>query len=77
MVMEFKEFFRLEAQAAKLQIELWIKRAASSGISEFITLSKTVNNHLGGIINYFYEKQTNALLENFNGKIKQLKREVR
>lgn len=77
LVMEFKEFFRLTAQAAKLQIELWIKRAANSGIREFITLSKTVNNHLGGIINYFYEKQTNALLENFNGKIKQLKREVR
>lgn len=77
LVMEFKDFFRLKAQEAKLQIELWVKRAANSGIKEFITLAKTVKNHLGGIVNYFYEKQTNALLENFNGKIKQLKREVR
>lgn len=77
LYIKFKNCFRLTKQKAKEALEKWIEQAISSGIKEFITVATTISNKLGGIVNYFVNHSSNAALENFNAKLKMLKRRIR
>jgi transposase len=54
-------------------LEKWIAQAIGSSSKEFITVATAISNKPGGIVNY----SSNAALENFNVKLKMLKRKIR
>lgn len=76
-IMEFKEFFSMQKAEAEQGMKNWLEWVLDHPIPEFRTLAKTVKKHLHGILNYFLDRKTNALLENFNGRVKQFLRQVR
>ena len=55
-------------------IETWPKKAYSVGNSHLDKMTKTIENHLQGILNYYDYPITTGPLEGINNKIKVLKR---
>ncbi len=55
---------------AKGRIQDWILRVKNENITEFCTAANSIELRLDTILNYFPDKRTNALAENFNSKIK-------
>ena len=56
------------------RIMYWFKNILSNELDEFNAVSKTMQNYLYGILNYFRYGMTNAIAEGFNTKINVLKR---
>ena len=54
----------------------WCFDALNSGIRPFIRLGLTLNKYKDQILNYFYHRITNAVVEGTNNKIKTLKRQA-
>jgi transposase len=68
---EIYETYQTPDEAAVL-IQKWIEKA-----SKFYTESiKTIQNHIQGICNYFYERVTSGMMEGINNKIKLIKRQA-
>jgi len=45
----------------------------SPGCNQMVRVAKTLKNHWDGIINYFYNRYTNGVLEGLNSLIQALK----
>ena len=75
--MEFKEVYKMNKLSAKDYLLNWIRRVKTSKIAPLVTVAKTIESHLGGIINYLENRSTNASIENFNRKLKSLLERVR
>lgn len=71
LVFEFKKVYNLDNQNSAISyLKSWCQQATDSKLSEFITLAKSIQRYIGGIVNYFQYKGTNAAAENFHAKLK-------
>ncbi|WP_236059649.1 ISAon1 family transposase [Chitinophaga rhizophila] len=59
------------------RLALWYNDVDTSGIQSFKTLSRTVQNHYLGILNFFNNRATNAAAESFNAKVKSFRNAMR
>jgi transposase len=64
------------AQAMRRFLEGWCQQALASGITQMISLAKTLRAHAEGILNYFRHPISTGKLEGINNKIKVLKRKA-
>ena len=77
LYIEFKEGYSLNRLQAEHHFNDWIKKVKRSQIDQLITAAETIRKRLGGILNYLENKSTNASVENFNRKLKELLSRVR
>ena len=63
--------------AAIEKLELWCQSAADSPVPALQGVARTFRAHWAGIVSYFENKITNAILENTNLKIQDAKRRAR
>ena len=54
----------------KKRLNDWYEKIRNSSINELISVANTIKNHEGKILNYFYNRATNASAESFNAKLK-------
>jgi transposase len=59
------------------RLALWYNDVDEAGIQSFKTLSRTVQNHYQGILNFFTNRATNAAAESFNAKVKSFRNAMR
>lgn len=57
-------------QLAKQDMERWYKKIDKYHFDAFVTAANSIKAHQEEILNYFFNRRTNSLAENFNGKIK-------
>lgn len=72
LTMMFRNIYqtaRTEKQALKM-LNQWYRKIDKHGFESFITAANSIKLHQKTILNYFKNRSTNALAENFNGKIK-------
>lgn len=74
LAQDFKQWYdKSNATKSRLIVEknlfLWYDKIEKSKIKAFEPSVKMIEKHEENIINYFYEKQTNAKAERLNGKI--------
>ncbi|MBU0769687.1 MAG: transposase [Proteobacteria bacterium] len=62
---------------AKKRMEEWFLKVNESKIQTLISASKTIENNMGKIMNYFWSRETNASAESFNAKLKGFRSLVR
>ncbi len=55
----------------------WIEKVESSSLKEMRVASQTIKRHLGGILNYFENRATNAAIESFHSKLKLFRQRTR
>lgn len=79
LVMELKTLYnkRKFGVPPTFFLEEIANKMVKSKIGELVRVGRTLIKHLTGIANYFNQRKTNALLENFNSKIKTLLRNIR
>jgi transposase len=71
LLQSFKEVFNYsKPSAAGRYLQGWQKLCEDSGIPEMISASKTVFNHIYGILEHIRTKITNAMLEGLNSKLR-------
>lgn len=75
----FSMYFRncYEYNNNKYRFEDWIKKVESTSLKEMKVAAQTIKQHLGGIINYFENRATNAAIENFHPKLKLFRQRIR
>jgi len=54
----------------------WCQDAERSGIKQLIKLAKTFREHSFGLLSYFFHRNSCAMIEGINNKIKTLKRQA-
>lgn len=64
-------------QIAEGEFKEWIQWAIRSKLPEFKSAAKTIGSKLSGILNYFENKLTNAVLEGTNSMIQSIKSRAR
>ena len=62
---------------AEIEFKEWIQWAVRSKLVEFKNAAKTIGNKLEGILNYFENRLTNAVLEGTNSMIQSIKSRAR
>ncbi len=70
LYMEFKDCYYMNRLNAQHHLQSWINRAKKSKIPTMKTAAKTIEYNIGGILNYLYNRASNASVENFNRKLK-------
>lgn len=74
----FREFRNQPAVAkARTFLARWYKDAKAKKLPELNKIAKMILRHAKGLLTYFDHKVTNAMAENLNGKIQQLKSAAR
>ena len=70
--MMFRSFYEdsRTREAAKKKLDAWCKKVEEKDFKSFATAAQSIQNHEGWILNYFYERSTNASAESFNAKLK-------
>jgi transposase len=66
-----------EYKNKKYRFQDWIEKVESSTLKEMKVAAHTIKQHLGGIINYFENRATNAAIENFHAKLKLFRQRIR
>lgn len=82
---ELKEAYNLsmyfrncyEYKNIKYRFQDWIEKVESTTLKEMKVAAHTIKQHLGGIINYFENKATNAAIESFHAKLKLFRQRIR
>lgn len=77
--MKLGDIFRhctCKEQAFK-RLALWHNQVEDAGIDSFRTVSKSIETHYIGILDYFNNRSTNASAESFNAKIKAFRASAR
>jgi transposase len=77
--MKLADIFRYctcKEQAYK-KLALWYNEVEEAGIESFRTVSRSIETHYEGILNYFNNRSTNASAESFNAKIKAFRASAR
>lgn len=59
------------------RFEDWIEKVESTTLKEMKVAAHTIKQHLGGILNYFENRATNAAIENFHAKLKLFRQRIR
>jgi len=59
------------------RFEDWIQKVESSTLREMKVAAQTIKRHLGGILNYFENRATNAAIESFHSKLKLFRQRTR
>ena len=59
------------------KLALWYNDVEASAIESFRTVSRTIETHYAGILNFFNNRSTNASAESFNAKIKAFRASAR
>ena len=59
------------------RLRQWVELAASSGLSAFETLARTLQKQLGGILNFFKFGLTSAAIEGLNSRIARISSKMR
>lgn len=62
---------------AKNKINDWIDKVNSLDIKAFNTAANSIKNHMDNILNFFPDRITNAMAENFNSKLKSFRAQFR
>ncbi len=72
LTMMFRNIYETAKSEAKAleMLNKWYKKVYTLGFESFITAANSVKAHQKTILAYFKNRSTNALAENFNGKIK-------
>ena len=65
-----------EYENKQYRFEQWIQKAESSTLKEMKVAARTIKRHLGGILNYFVNKATNAAIESFHSKLKLFRQRI-
>lgn len=74
----FREFWNQPSVAnARTFLARWYKDAKAKKLPELNKVAKMILRHAKGLLTYFDHKVTNAMAENLNGKIQQLKSAAR
>ncbi len=70
--MMFRNIYETETSKANAEQRLndWFDKVKQYNFPSFITAAESINNHKETILNFFNNRTTNALAENFNSKIK-------
>lgn len=63
--------------AARLSLARWYNQVAESEFKSFNTIAATVYEHYDEILNFFFNRATNASAESFNAKIKAFRASLR
>lgn len=82
---ELKEAYNLsmyfrncyEYNNKKYRFEDWIEKVETTTLKEMKAAAQTIKHHLGGILNYFENRATNAAIENFHAKLKLFRQRIR
>jgi len=70
----FRALYECQSPAEATRYFLkWKDHVLSTGNKAMIKVAESFHRHVGGIINYFYAKASNAMAERLNGKIQELK----
>ncbi|HRX01432.1 MAG TPA: transposase [Cyclobacteriaceae bacterium] len=72
LTMMFRNIYQTaqSEQQALIMLNKWYQKIDKYGYESFITAANSIKLHQKTILNYFKNRSTNALAENFNGKIK-------
>jgi len=54
----------------KIRLHKWYEKVSVSEIPDLISAANSIENHEGKILNYLYNRETNASAESFNAKLK-------
>ena len=75
----FSMYFRncYEHENNEYRFEDWIQKVESSALREMKVAAQTIKRHLGGILNYFKHRATNAAIESFHAKLKLFRQRIR
>ncbi len=70
--MNFRAFYEYSKgpKEAKQKLKNWYKKIEEKKFPSFISAANSVKVHEGTILNYFYDRRTNASAESFNAKLK-------
>ncbi len=70
--MMFRSFYEYSKtrETAKIKLNAWYKKVKEKKFPSFITAAHSIYSHEGTILNYFYNRSTNASAESFNAKLK-------
>jgi transposase len=55
----------------------WINKVESTSLKEMKVAALSIKRHLGGIVNYFENRSTNASIESFHSKLKLFRQRIR
>jgi transposase len=66
-----------EHNNVKYKFQDWIEKVDSTSLKEMRVASQTIKRHLGGILNYFENRATNAAIESFHSKLKLFRQRTR
>lgn len=66
-----------ECKNKKFRFQEWIEKAESTSLKEMNVAAQTIKRHLGGILNYFENRATNAAIESFHAKLKLFRQRIR
>lgn len=75
----FQDIYNMNytVEMAKGEFKEWIQWAIRSKLPQFKSVAKTIGSKLSGILNYFENKLTNAVLEGTNSMIQSIKSRAR
>ena len=62
---------------AEDKIDKWIEKVEELNLKTFNTAANSIRNHKDTILNFFPDRITNALAENFNSKLKSFRAQFR
>ena len=66
-----------EYKNKKYRFEDWIEKVESTDLNKMKVAAQTIKRHLGGILNYFQNRATNAAIESFHSKLKLFRQRIR
>lgn len=66
-----------EYKNEKYKFQEWINKVETTGLKEMKVAAQTIKRHLGGILNYFENRATNAAIESFHAKLKLFRQRIR
>lgn len=77
MRIALQEIYRYPASIAKIALQEWIAWGLRCRLEPMVEVAKMISNHFSGIIQHFYSKLNNGLLEGINSLFQAAKRKAR
>lgn len=73
----FQEFWQQPFGAAQLYLERWYRMVTRSGLEPMIRVAKTLRQHREGLLNWFFSRISNGLLEGISSLVQAAKAKAR
>ena len=75
---EFRNIYESkDIEIAHTKFTKWLEKTKVLNIKEFNTVANTITNNFDNILNFFYNRNTNANAESFNAKVKLFRANLR